>query len=101
MSPLPNRSLVEDRCYSLDKSVVKCSRLYDHALLFRFPSLVSSLSINLFFPPIGVALDWKCRDGIEFHRIGKSRSRVAQTLPESENIGPMLAVAKRFDDRFI
>src|SRR5437667_9706788 len=71
--PLPNGSLVEDRCYSLNKRVVKIRGSNDNALFLSFPDLVSGLSFNLFLPPTIVTLYWKDGHGIEFHLIPVSR----------------------------
>src|SRR5947207_15650310 len=48
--PLPNGCLVEDRCHSLNKPVVKIRGPNDNALVLRFPDLVSGLSFNLLLP---------------------------------------------------
>src|SRR6266568_5422126 len=45
-SSLPNGSLIEDRCHSLDEPIVKRSRLHNDTLLLLFSSFVSGFSVN-------------------------------------------------------
>src|SRR5205823_2706244 len=85
---LTNGSLVEDRCHSLNEAIVKCSRLYDNAVLLSFADLVSGFSLNLFLPPKGIALYRKGRHGIEFHLIRVFGFYMRQTLRKSQDIRP-------------
>src|SRR5438046_6106513 len=87
--PLPNGGLVEDRCHSLNKPVVKIRGPNDNALLLSFPDLVSGLSFNLLLPPKIVTLYWKYGHGIEFHLILMSRLYIRHTLRNGQNIRPV------------
>ena len=93
-SSLPDGSLVEDRSHSLNKRVIKTRHSHSKALFLRFPNLVSGLSINLFVPPKGIALDRKRRDRLPLHLVGILWFCVRQTLPEGQNIWAILTLLK-------
>src|SRR5947207_2337888 len=98
--PLPNGSLVEDRCHSLKKPIVKIGASNDNALLLSFPDLVSGLSFNLFLPPKIVTLYRKDGHGIEFHLIAVSRLYIGHPLRKGQNIRTVCALPKRIGENF-
>src|SRR4030095_16532826 len=100
MSPLPDRSFVENRRDSPYEVIIERSRLHNDAVLLSFPDLVSGFSLDLFLPPKRIALNRKRCDRIQLHGIGVFWFCVRQTLPEGQDVRVMFALSKRINQHF-
>src|SRR5437763_3182517 len=78
--PLPNGSLVEDRCHCLNKPVVKIRGSNDNARLLRFPDLVSGVWFTLFLSPKFITLYYNDSTGVVFLLIYVYRISIRNTL---------------------